>query len=277
MLLNKFIGGTNYISVSKFINKLYDKSIIPIIDYAKEGSKTKYDVINYNNEICSLISRVNNDNNNNSIGYALKLSSFYPYNAEENIDNIINKIINTNHLNKYIYFDAEYTNNFDKENFIFDKLIKKYENIDNLYLFKTYQMYKKNSLNHIENDLRKFDKIGFKLVRGAYYNKNDNSLFKNKKDTDINYNKAIELLINTTNNKICIATHNEKSINYALSLKHADNVYYAQLLGMGDKLTKLLLNNNKNVFKYVPYGSIFDMYPYLLRRLYENYHIIKYL
>jgi|TARA_B110000858_G_scaffold129368_1_gene147117 hypothetical protein len=277
MVLGKFIGGTNYIAVSKFINTLYDKSIIPIIDYAKEGSKTKYDVIQYNNEICSLISTVNKDNYNNSIGYALKLSSFYPYNAQLNIDNVIKKIINTKHINKYIYFDAEYTIDFDKENLIFDKLIKKYQNVDNLYLFKTYQMYKKNSLNHIETDLIKFDKIGFKLVRGAYYNKNDNSLFKNKIDTDINYNKATELLINNTNNKICIATHNEESINYALSLKHGQNVYYAQLLGMADKSTNFLLNNNKNVFKYVPYGSVFDMYPYLLRRLYENYQIIKYL
>jgi proline dehydrogenase len=277
MLLNKFIGGTNYIAVSKFINTLYDKSIIPIIDYAKEGSKTKYDVIKYNNEISSLISRINQENNNNSIGYALKLSSFKPYNAEENIENIIKNVINTKHINKYIYFDAEYTKDFYQENIIFDKLIKKYQHTDNLYLFKTYQMYKKNSLKHIENDLKKFDKIGFKLVRGAYYNKNDTALLKNKIDTDLNYNKAIQLLINNTNNKICIATHNEESINYALSLKPKNNVYYAQLLGMGDSSTKYLIDNNKIVFKYVPYGSIFDMYPYLLRRLYENYQIIKYI
>ena len=225
MLLNKFIGGTNYIAVSKFINTLYDKSIIPIIDYAKEGSKTKYDVIKYNNEISSLISRINQENNNNSIGYALKLSSFKPYNAEENIENIIKNVINTKHINKYIYFDAEYTKDFYQENIIFDKLIKKYQHTDNLYLFKTYQMYKKNSLKHIENDLKKFDKIGFKLVRGAYYNKNDTALLKNKIDTDLNYNKAIQLLINNTNNKICIATHNEESINYALSLKPKNNVY----------------------------------------------------
>ena len=277
MLLNKFIGGTNYIAVSKFINTLYDKSIIPIIDYAKEGSKTKYDVIKYNNEISSLISRINQENNNNSIGYALKLSSFKPYNAEENIENIIKNVINTKHINKYIYFDAEYTKDFYQENIIFDKLIKKYQHTDNLYLFKTYQMYKKNSLKHIENDLKKFDKIGFKLVRGAYYNKNDTALLKNKIDTDLNYNKAIQLLINNTNNKICIATHNEESINYALSLKPKNNVYYAQLLGMGDSSTKYLIDNNKTVFKYVPYGSIFDMYPYLFRRLYENYEIIKYI
>lgn len=275
MLLTKFTGGINYIAVSKFINTLYDKSIIPIIDYAKEGANNKYDVIKYVNQINLLISEIKTSNND--IGYALKLSSFKPYNAEQNIDIIIKNIINTNHKNKYIYFDAEHTNDFYDENIIFDKIIKKYENIDNLYLFKTYQMYKKNSLKQIENDLLKFDKIGFKLVRGAYYNKYNPELFKNKIDTDYNYNKAIKLLISNTNNKICIATHNKFSIDYALSFKPGHNVYYAQLLGMGDSSTKYLIDNNKIVFKYVPYGSIFDMYPYLLRRLYENYQIIKYI
>jgi|UniRef100_A0A6C0JUG3 hypothetical protein len=275
MLLTKFTGGTNYIAVSKFINTLYDKSIIPIIDYAKEGANNKYDVIKYVNQINLLISEIKTSNND--IGYALKLSSFKPYNAEQNIDIIIKNIINTNHKNKYIYFDAEHTNDFYDENIIFDKIIKKYENIDNLYLFKTYQMYKKNSLKQIENDMLKFDKIGFKLVRGAYYNKYNPELFKNKIDTDNNYNKAIELLISNTNNKICIATHNKFSIDYALSFKPGHNVYYAQLLGMGDSSTKYLIDNNKTVFKYVPYGSIFDMYPYLFRRLYENYEIIKYI
>ena len=52
---------------------------------------------------------------------------------------------------------------------------------------------------------------------------------------------------------------------------------YAQLLGMGDKLTMNLLDNNKKVFKYIPYGNIFDTYPYLLRRLYENIDMIKHI
>ena len=47
-MLFRFIGGTNYIAVSKFIDNLYNKSIIPIIDYAKEGAKIPADVISYN-------------------------------------------------------------------------------------------------------------------------------------------------------------------------------------------------------------------------------------
>jgi hypothetical protein len=277
-MLLKFIGGTNYIAVSNFINKLYDKSVIPIIDYAKEGSKNKFDVINYNDKTNLLINQINNEHINKDIGYSIKLSSFSKYNPEENIDIFIKRVINTNHKNKYIFFDAEHSDKYDYENKVFNKFIEKYKNVDNLHLIKTYQMYKKNSLYYLKKDLDTYDKIGFKIVRGAYYNKYDKQLFSLKRETDVNYNKAIEYLITAnTSNKICIATHNRKSIEYALSLNGGNNISYAQLLGMGDKSTEYLLNKNKTVFKYVPYGNIFDIYPYLLRRLYENIDMIKYI
>ena len=276
-MLFRFIGGTNYITVSKFIHKMYDKSIIPIIDYAKEGAKTPGDVISYNKEVVSLINQISQEHTNRDIGYAIKLSSVSAYNPEDNIDNFIKRVINTQHKNKYIYFDAEYTHLYDEENKIFNKIIQKYQDIDNLHLFKTYQMYKKNSLYYIKRDLDTYDKIGFKLVRGAYYNKEDTELFEDKTDTDVNYNDAIKYLIDNTNNKICIATHNKDSIDYALSFNPGYNVSYAQLLGMGDSSTEYLLNNNKTVFKYVPYGNVFNIYPYLLRRLYENIDMLKYM
>lgn len=277
-MLLKFIGGTNYIAVSNFINKLYDKSVIPIIDYAKEGSKNKFDVTNYNDKTNLLINQINNEHINKDIGYSIKLSSFSKYNPEENIDIFIKRVINTNHKNKYIFFDAEHSDKYDYENKVFNKFIEKYKNVDNLHLIKTYQMYKKNSLYYLKKDLDTYDKIGFKIVRGAYYNKYDKQLFSLKRETDVNYNKAIEYLITAnTSNKICIATHNRKSIEYALSLNGGNNISYAQLLGMGDKSTEYLLKKNKTVFKYVPYGNIFDIYPYLLRRLYENIDMIKYI
>tara|TARA_B110000261_G_C13016105_1_gene330124 strand:+ start:141 stop:974 length:834 start_codon:yes stop_codon:yes gene_type:complete len=276
-MLFRFIGGTNYIAVSKFINKLYDKSIIPIIDYAKEGAKTPGNVISYNKEVVSLINQISLEHTKHDIGYAIKLSSFSAYNPEDNIDAFIKRVINTQHQNKYIYFDAENTDSYEIENKIFNKIIQKYQDIDNLHLFKTYQMYKKNSLYYIKRDLDTYDKIGFKLVRGAYYNSEDTELFEDKADTDVNYNEAVKYLIANTNNKICIATHNKDSIDYALSFKPGYNVSYAQLLGMGDTSTEYLLTKNKTVFKYVPYGNFFDIYPYLLRRLYENIDMIKYM
>ena len=273
----KFIGGTNYISVSNYIKILYSNSIIPIIDYAKENSKNNNDVIKYDKEISSVVSQINKQHYNNEIGYACKLTSYLPYNKELYIDKFVKKVINTSHHSKYIFFDSEYSYLRQEEDYIFDKIIEKYQNIDNLYLFKTYQMYKKNSLNEIEKDIKKFDNIGIKLVRGAYYSNKNNELYKKKEETDENYNNGINYLINNTNNKICIATHNKYSIDYSLSLNPKDNVMYAQLLNMGDDLTMDLINKRKKVFKYVPYGNIFDIYPYLIRRLYENVDMIKHI
>ena len=138
-------------------------------------------------------------------------------------------------------------------------------------------MYRKNSLNELENDIKNFDKIGIKLVRGAYYNNNDTELFNNKIDTDYSYNNGIEYLINNNIENVVLATHNSESIDYSISLSAKNNIMYAQLLGMGDNISNNLVKKNKKVFKYVPYGNIFELYPYLLRRLYENMDMIKHL
>lgn len=138
-------------------------------------------------------------------------------------------------------------------------------------------MYKKNSLKELDNDIKNFDKIGIKLVRGAYYNNNDTELFSNKIDTDYSYNSGIEYLINNNIDNVVLATHNKVSIDYSISLNTNNNIMYAQLLGMGDNISNYLVEKNKKVFKYVPYGNIFELYPYLLRRLYENMDIIKHL
>ena len=138
-------------------------------------------------------------------------------------------------------------------------------------------MYRKNSLKELDNDIKNFDKIGIKLVRGAYYNNNDTELFTNKKDTDYNYNNGIEYLINKNIENVVLATHNNSSIDYSLSLNAKNNIMYAQLLGMGDNISNYLVEKNKKVFKYVPYGNILELYPYLLRRLYENMYMIKHL
>lgn len=68
------------------------------------------------------------------------------------------------------------------------------------------------------------------------------------------------------------ATHNEKSVSIAKSINR--NIEFSQLMGMSDFLSESLVKENYKVFKYVPYGNFRDTYPYLLRRLYENYPMI---
>tara|TARA_B000000475_G_scaffold259358_1_gene242225 strand:+ start:7645 stop:8475 length:831 start_codon:yes stop_codon:yes gene_type:complete len=271
----KFVGGYNYIAVSKFSKIIYDKSMIPIIDYAKECSKNENEVIKYDIELQNLVNNMNKSYPKRDVAYSLKISSYLPYETESYLNKIIKKINNTKHTKKYIFLDAEQSSLKNKEDYYFNKIIEKYQEEDDLYIYKTYQMYRKNSLKELENDIKNFDKIGIKLVRGAYYNNKDTELFNNKIDTDYSYNNGIEYLINNNIDNVVLATHNSESIDYSISLNAKNNIMYAQLLGMGDNISNNLVKKNKKVFKYVPYGNIFELYPYLLRRLYENMDMIK--
>lgn len=273
----KFVGGYNYIAVSKFSKIIYDKSMIPIIDYAKECSKNENEVIKYDIELQNLVNNMNKSYPKREVAYSLKISSYLPYETESYLNKIIKKINNTKHTKKYIFLDAEQSSLKNKEDYYFNKIIEKYQEDDDLYIYKTYQMYRKNSLKELENDIKNFDKIGIKLVRGAYYNNKDTELFNNKIDTDYSYNNGIEYLINNNIENVVLATHNSESIDYSISLNAKNNIMYAQLLGMGDNISNNLVKKNKKVFKYVPYGNIFELYPYLLRRLYENMDMIKHL
>ena len=271
----KFVGGYNYIAVSKFSKIIYDKSMIPIIDYAKECSKNENEVIKYDTELQNLVNNMNKSYPKKEVAYSLKISSYLPYETESYLNKIIKKINNTKHTKKYIFLDAEQSSLKNKEDYYFNKIIEKYQEDEDLYIYKTYQMYRKNSLKELENDIKNFDKIGIKLVRGAYYNNKDTELFNNKIDTDYSYNNGIEYLINNNIDNVVLATHNSESIDYSISLNAKNNIMYAQLLGMGDNISNNLVKKNKKVFKYVPYGNIFELYPYLLRRLYENMYMIK--
>ena len=76
------------------------------------------------------------------------------------------------------------------------------------------------------------------------------------------------------------ATHNFRSIYLArhyINKHELTNIEFAQLLGMADVMTNDLQENGFKVYKYLPYGSFHQSIPYLLRRLYENYPLVRHL
>ena len=100
----------------------------------------------------------------------------------------------------------------------------------------------------------------------------------NKESSDKDFNKALELLVDSISQvSICAGTHNEESSQFLTELlnqkgiaKDDKRVYFAQLLGMSDHISYNLSFNSYNVAKYVPYGPIEEVLPYLLRRADEN-------
>lgn len=257
MLMSRFIGGNSIIAAKK-LNIPYKK----IYDYVKEGNSKDHK----NNHELNVFAL---KKTKNSI-HAIKLTSLYNNNLKKYLDEYHSLSVKNN--NK-ILIDAEDVKNQDMINNYTNHCIKTY---NSGIFYKTYQMYRNDSLKLLENDLLKFNNYGIKLVRGAYHNQDKNTglLHLQKTDTDSDYNDAIRLL-STYKNDVFVATHNKESCEIAISIQR--KFKYAQLLGMNDKLSSYLLEKNNDVYKYIPYGKWNDSVPYLTRRLYENYDIMKYI
>ena len=270
-IVNRFTCSEN--QLSNIINTLKKKNMNAILDYTNEDSKNHF--INF-----SKMKKLINKYPNSLI--AVKLSSLNINNnidlAEEYLDHLVYFSLKNN--NKLL-IDAENYEIQDNINKITNKFMETY-NKEDVIIYKTYQMYRKDSFNLLKNDFNKNRNyfIGCKLVRGAYYNQDVkyNILYKNIEETHKNYNYGIELFCNNYNykDKLLCATHNQYSINYAIQMiknKNLDNIEFAQLMGMSDRLSKNIAENY-TVYKYVPYGDFKDTLPYLIRRLYENYPMI---
>ena len=160
-------------------------------------------------------------------------------------------------------------------------------------VFNTYQCYLKDSrfrLNaDIESARRHGYKFGAKLVRGAYMvlerklaedGKYDSPIHDEIEDTHANYNRCVRILIQeaaTTGAEVMIATHNQYSVEMAVRSMHdfglnpnTCGVYFGQLLGMADHLSLVLGRHKYLAYKYVPFGPLQEVMPYLIRRAQEN-------
>jgi proline dehydrogenase len=169
-------------------------------------------------------------------------------------------------------------------------MMKKY-NQETAIVYNTYQMYLRNTLANLKKAfhyaaLHNYY-LGAKLVRGAYMEKEREEAERNgypdpvqpdKESTDKDYDKALLYCMNEKQRIfLCAGTHNEYS-NYYLTLlmdKHSlqpndPRVYFAQLYGMSDNISYNLAKAGYNVAKYVPYGPIESVMPYLFRRAEEN-------
>ena len=157
--------------------------------------------------------------------------------------------------------------------------------------FATLQMYRHDRMPYLEriyNDaVEKGYIAGVKFVRGAYMEAEreraaqmgyPDPICPNKAATDANYDAAVQYTVERIDRfEMFMGTHNEQS-NYKLArlmdekgLQHNDpRIFFAQLLGMSDNISFNLAAAGYNVTKYVPYASVRDVIPYLIRRAEEN-------
>lgn len=159
------------------------------------------------------------------------------------------------------------------------------------FVFNTYQLYRTDVLDNLKNALQKARNNGYvlgaKLVRGAYMEKEaayaekhnlKNPIQVSKENTDADFDAAASLcLANLDKIHFCAGSHNENSNLVlarsmdALGIKRDDpRIWFAQLYGMSDNISYGLAKSGFNVAKYVPYGPVFSVMPYLVRRASEN-------
>lgn len=158
-------------------------------------------------------------------------------------------------------------------------------------VYNTYQLYRHDRLDVLkrdyENAVAKNYYLGGKLVRGAYMEKErkraaeagyQSPINPTKNASDELFDNALRFCIEHIDRiAICAGTHNERSSYLLMELmdqhniaRNDERVYFAQLFGMSDNLSYNLANAGYNVAKYVPYGPVREVMPYLLRRANEN-------
>lgn len=202
-----------------------------------------------------------------------------------------------------LMIDAEHTYFQPAIDNITVDLAKKY-NIDYPVIFSTYQMYLKDSSIRLKTDIDRAKKGNYifaaKLVRGAYMVVErsrseklgiDDPIHLSLQATHDNYNNSVNSIIeemgrskNANSNsdsdrnsiEIMVASHNQKSVELAIEsmnrngLPPSSGVYFGQLLGMSDHLSFTLGSLGYKAYKYVPYGKVNEVMPYLIRRAHEN-------
>jgi proline dehydrogenase len=159
---------------------------------------------------------------------------------------------------------------------------------DHPVIFGTYQTYLIGSHERVLRDLdrarREGWKFGAKVVRGAYMVSEReraarlgiaSPIWPSYKETEANYHKTLGTLIQNAETEAMVASHNENTVKYVLEeiFKHKKNpnhIYFGQLLGMADHLTFTLASHKFQAYKYIPYGPVDEVMPYLIRRTQEN-------
>ncbi len=305
-IFNQFCGGESLTESSEVISRLNRAHVGSILDYSIEGKENEEDFEHCKDELIKIISIASG---NKAIPYtSLKLTGigrsellekkggFSPLTISEEVeyawfyarlDSIckaaMNKIVP-------IYFDAEETWVQNIIDILSEELMEKY-NKENAIVLTTLQMYRRDKLDYLSKLIQKAKErhflIGIKLVRGAYLEKENARAIKlsytspihiRKEDTDRDFDSAIDLCLeNIEMVTLCAGTHNEASTLYVIKRMRElsippdhPHVYFSQLYGMSDHITFNLADAGYNVTKYLPYGPIKSVIPYLIRRAQEN-------
>lgn len=305
-IYKQFVGGESLSKVSDTVDRIKKDNIGSILDYSVEGVN---DDNAYERIMLELMETVKISSRFDSVPFCVfKMSALVANDVLEkaNNDELTEKAdieayrkfkVRLERLfklafqmNTPILVDAEESWIQNAIDGLVEEMMLKY-NKENAIVYNTIQMYRWDRLDYLKkcHQHAKENEYTFaiKLVRGAYMEKEreraqemgyKDPIQPNKEATDKDYNEALRYAIENREEMALMAgTHNEGSSMLLAQLlaehdiDHNDpRFYFAQLLGMSDNISYNLSSQQYNVAKYVPYGPIRELMPYLIRRAQEN-------
>ncbi|GLB49521.1 proline dehydrogenase family protein [Neptunitalea lumnitzerae] len=305
-VFDHFCGGVNEEDCLEKVSKMHEKGVTSILDYSVEG---KEDEAHFDHAAEKIIKLISFSKNNKALPFSVfKPTGFGRFalyqkigegkelssSEKEEWNRVVaryDKVCKTAFDNDVpLLIDAEESWMQDAVDHLIEEMMRKY-NKEKAIVYNTLQMYRWDRLAYLKK-LHKVAQeegfhIGMKVVRGAYMEKENeraeekgykSPICESKQATDENYNAAITYMLDHIDDMAIFAgTHNEES-SYMLMQMLQDKdialndkrVYFGQLYGMSDHISYNLANDGYNVSKYMPFGPVKDVMPYLIRRAEEN-------
>jgi proline dehydrogenase len=305
-IFKQFCGGENIGQCRNAVDSLGKFNIGTILDYSVEGKESEADLENTKAEIMLTVQEAAR---NQAIPFSVfkvtgiaRFSLLEKVNAAQSLSEMeklewervqarVDAICA--HAAKYdvpIFIDAEDSWIQDAIDALANDMMAKY-NTERSIVYNTIQLYRHDRLQFLKQSHelarnRNFF-LGVKLVRGAYMEKERaraaeigyaDPIQPNKEASDRDFDLAVTYCVeNIDRISVCAGTHNEKSslhlarvIDERKLARNDKRIFFAQLYGMSDHISYNLANAGYNVAKYLPYGPIREVIPYLIRRAQEN-------
>lgn len=305
-VFDHFCGGVNEEDCLPVIDKMYGKGVSSVLDYSVEGkeSEAQFDkalnktleIINFAKLKEAMPIAVFKPTGFGRIDLYEKkgLGLKFTEDEEKEWNRVVERYDEACKLAKekdiLLLIDAEESWMQDAADAIVEKMMRIY-NTEKPIVFTTLQLYRWDRLDYLkqlhEQSKTEGFKLGMKIVRGAYMEKEreradekgyPSPICKNKQETDDNFNNILTYILDHLDDiSLFIGTHNEESSYLAMHLMQKRNiaindnrVWFGQLYGMSDHISFNLAKEGYNVAKYVPFGPVKDVMPYLIRRAEEN-------
>lgn len=305
-VFDHFCGGVNEVDCLKVVDKMYTKGVSSVLDYSVEGKEAESQ---FDAALAMTLKTIEFAKEREAIPFAVfKPTGFGRIDLYEKVgekahlsaaeqdewQRIINRFDTACKAafekDVLLLIDAEESWMQDAADAVVTDMMRKY-NQQKAIVFNTLQMYRWDRLDYLKqlHEQAKMEgfHIGMKLVRGAYMEKeNERAAIKglkspiciSKEATDVNYDAAVLYMVEHLDHMAIFAgTHNEESSYTLMQLldekgisKDDKRIFFGQLLGMSDNISFNLAAHNYNVAKYLPFGPVRDVMPYLIRRAQEN-------